>query len=53
MERDDLPHSANMREIYFNSHAHVERDCNTILLDKLSHNFNSHAHVERDVNNKV
>ena len=35
-------------ELYFNSHAHVERDYRlTRLVWKRSH-FNSHAHVERD-----
>ena len=33
----------------FNSHAHVERDSCSLLLNKLVQNFNSHAHVERDV----
>ena len=39
--------------IYFNSHAHVERD--SPLCDCLSLNlhFNSHAHVERDVVNEL
>ena len=36
------------KDLYFNSHAHVERDSD--LLEKLYYyfNFNSHAHVERD-----
>ena len=32
----------------FNSHAHVERDCNTNRKIQCNGNFNSHAHVERD-----
>ena len=33
---------------YFNSHAHVERDCQKNLLALQNFHFNSHAHVERD-----
>ena len=32
----------------FNSHAHVERDGNTLDVLCDTANFNSHAHVERD-----
>ena len=32
----------------FNSHAHVERDNNTMFISLSGVNFNSHAHVERD-----
>ena len=35
--------------IYFNSHAHVERDTRLITLSQTAINFNSHAHVERDL----
>ena len=34
--------------LYFNSHAHVERDLQILLLFYLPYHFNSHAHVERD-----
>ena len=34
--------------VYFNSHAHVERDAFHQLSDKDKGHFNSHAHVERD-----
>ena len=34
--------------IYFNSHAHVERDSSEQSSFIISSNFNSHAHVERD-----
>ena len=34
--------------VYFNSHAHVERDIDFKLYDIFLVNFNSHAHVERD-----
>ena len=33
----------------FNSHAHVERDGNTLDVLCDTANFNSHAHVERDM----
>ena len=48
MERDDITDIYQANEIYFNSHAHVERDEGLRL--KLANfcNFNSHAHVERD-----
>ena len=35
--------------MYFNSHAHVERDHTLRLHRRCQRNFNSHAHVERDV----
>ena len=34
--------------LYFNSHAHVERDPETIKGLEKPLDFNSHAHVERD-----
>ena len=34
--------------LYFNSHAHVERDETSSFYDGEDKNFNSHAHVERD-----
>ena len=36
------------RDVYFNSHAHVERDENDLKFVDTKINFNSHAHVERD-----
>ena len=36
--------------MYFNSHAHVERDDFNGIYGKGTENFNSHAHVERDRN---
>ena len=36
-------------EIYFNSHAHVERDLHAITSLSKNIYFNSHAHVERDM----
>ena len=48
MERDIAVNGLCVLYIYFNSHAHVERDfVSLIKLSDLS-NFNSHAHVERD-----
>ena len=41
------PH-APMGVLNFNSHAHVERDCNDRCYRNGNHHFNSHAHVERD-----
>ena len=35
--------------MYFNSHAHVERDHTLRLHRRCQRNFNSHAHVERDI----
>ena len=35
--------------LYFNSHAHVERDENVVDMGKQILDFNSHAHVERDI----
>ena len=37
--------------MYFNSHAHVERDNLWVIPCPISYNFNSHAHVERDQKN--
>ena len=36
------------QNLYFNSHAHVERDVIIVSLPLKYLNFNSHAHVERD-----
>ena len=41
-----------LQTIYFNSHAHVERDKEFEQAYKDVKNFNSHAHVERDENLK-
>ena len=41
-------YSCNVATIYFNSHAHVERDKCFSLNAWERTNFNSHAHVERD-----
>ena len=35
-------------KVYFNSHAHVERDAQQSVIDTATSDFNSHAHVERD-----
>ena len=35
--------------LYFNSHAHVERDSPPMIYRTYVRYFNSHAHVERDV----
>ena len=35
--------------VYFNSHAHVERDGRTSIYNNSEEHFNSHAHVERDL----
>ena len=37
------------QNLYFNSHAHVERDVIIVSLPLKYLNFNSHAHVERDI----
>ena len=37
------------KNIYFNSHAHVERDPELVAVDFGTEDFNSHAHVERDL----
>ena len=34
--------------MYFNSHAHVERDAEVSENSYIHMDFNSHAHVERD-----
>ena len=39
----------NVYKIYFNSHAHVERDAFDIETSSFYDDFNSHAHVERDM----
>ena len=36
------------QNLYFNSHAHVERDRDVDMFQKCICYFNSHAHVERD-----
>ena len=35
--------------MYFNSHAHVERDLKGVYQNEYKYYFNSHAHVERDL----
>ena len=45
----DYPNEFLTGYIDFNSHAHVERDCDKYLTVKRDVNFNSHAHVERDL----
>ena len=37
-----------MKNLNFNSHAHVERDPQAQSLSAITSYFNSHAHVERD-----
>ena len=37
-----------LRQEHFNSHAHVERDCEMGNMADAAKDFNSHAHVERD-----
>ena len=37
------------QNLYFNSHAHVERDASWINKIVAKFDFNSHAHVERDI----
>ena len=41
------------QNLYFNSHAHVERDVIIVSLPLKYLNFNSHAHVERDFIKKL
>ena len=48
MERDDILKRGLDLHIYFNSHAHVERDPATNSHNLSPYDFNSHAHVERD-----
>ena len=48
MERDKLTLLIVILTQNFNSHAHVERDCNVATLKIFICYFNSHAHVERD-----
>ena len=38
----------SVKAVYFNSHAHVERDGFGACLHSPQSHFNSHAHVERD-----
>ena len=37
-----------LKDLNFNSHAHVERDGEVMAVSEAKKNFNSHAHVERD-----
>ena len=53
MERDQLTPQGHQPPVYFNSHAHVERDSCNVIMNKISKNFNSHAHVERDVGTRA
>ena len=48
MERDQAGNVRRNAVLHFNSHAHVERDGNTLDVLCDTANFNSHAHVERD-----
>ncbi len=48
MERDKTTLTKLVYKIYFNSHAHVERDSEVEETSSVMENFNSHAHVERD-----
>ena len=48
MERDYPVTKRGFTSVYFNSHAHVERDEVTFTIAPLTLYFNSHAHVERD-----
>ena len=48
MERDICGRDTATYTLYFNSHAHVERDSQLVLITKRQVHFNSHAHVERD-----
>ena len=48
MERDICLAYFSFEKIYFNSHAHVERDSSPIVNAYGVVYFNSHAHVERD-----
>ena len=48
MERDPRVNITEITVIYFNSHAHVERDVVIVGIFFSLNNFNSHAHVERD-----
>ena len=50
MERDPRVNITEITVIYFNSHAHVERDVVIVGIFFSLNNFNSHAHVERDMN---
>ena len=48
MERDNVFLHLDSCFLYFNSHAHVERDETLSLGVTDTTHFNSHAHVERD-----
>ena len=48
MERDQPQIGYKYVQIYFNSHAHVERDKLELKRRNGYEYFNSHAHVERD-----
>ena len=49
MERDDKTTLKGVAGKDFNSHAHVERDSFSYIIQIRKKNFNSHAHVERDI----
>ena len=49
MERDHYQIIPPYVILYFNSHAHVERDFVILAQVVIVNNFNSHAHVERDI----
>ena len=49
MERDPSVSAEKSSSVYFNSHAHVERDDRRNRSGARDLNFNSHAHVERDM----
>ena len=48
MERDPFKIQKENIVYNFNSHAHVERDADIIIITLSVDDFNSHAHVERD-----
>ena len=48
MERDKSLPNFDAEIFNFNSHAHVERDVNSVKALGTKDDFNSHAHVERD-----
>ena len=48
MERDTIIYTLYNIQLYFNSHAHVERDFADTENTLNEIHFNSHAHVERD-----
>ena len=49
MERDYSGFATGANYQDFNSHAHVERDNFSYIIQIPKKNFNSHAHVERDL----